>query len=177
MFNSKDRLTHGPGCKTAPATCRADKILLLFENLNTKQHFSKGNSFIQVFEHGKPISLPVQTAYRHYTTAQGRSLHSWNEWLKLPIRFSHLPRNAVAVFTVWDTHGSGKKAVGGTTIPLFGKYGTFKKVVYFLLLFLSQIYFPVPPKIKFYLKFYYIAPKSLELNLINFKILLKPKTS
>ena len=81
----------------------------------------------------------MQTAYKHYATAQGRSLHSWNEWLKLPIRFSHLPRHAVAVFTVWDTHGSGKAIpVGGSTIPLFGKYGTFKKVGSLLQLYLVK---------------------------------------
>ncbi|CAK8675552.1 phosphatidylinositol 3-kinase catalytic subunit type 3-like [Clavelina lepadiformis] len=83
---------------------------------------------VQIFEGGKPISLRIQTSYRHYVTSQGRSLHYWNEWLKLPIRFSDLPRRAVAVVTVWDTHGPGKAIpVGGSTIPLFGKHGTFKQ--------------------------------------------------
>uniref|UniRef100_H2YNJ7 Phosphatidylinositol 3-kinase catalytic subunit type 3 n=1 Tax=Ciona savignyi TaxID=51511 RepID=H2YNJ7_CIOSA len=81
-----------------------------------------------IFDDNNPICLPVQTAYRHYTTSAGRSLHSWNEWLRLPVRFSELPRHAVATVTVWDTHGPGKALpVGGSTIPLFGKYGTFKK--------------------------------------------------
>uniref|UniRef100_H2YNJ3 Phosphatidylinositol 3-kinase catalytic subunit type 3 n=1 Tax=Ciona savignyi TaxID=51511 RepID=H2YNJ3_CIOSA len=83
---------------------------------------------VQIFDDNNPICLPVQTAYRHYTTSAGRSLHSWNEWLRLPVRFSELPRHAVATVTVWDTHGPGKALpVGGSTIPLFGKYGTFKK--------------------------------------------------
>nr|XP_002128077.1 phosphatidylinositol 3-kinase catalytic subunit type 3-like [Ciona intestinalis]XP_026691217.1 phosphatidylinositol 3-kinase catalytic subunit type 3-like [Ciona intestinalis] len=93
-----------------------------------QEHDSHMYVTVQVFEDSKAICLPVQTAYRHYTTSPGRSLHSWNEWLKLPIRFSELPRHAVATVTVWDTHGPGKPLpVGGSTVPLFGKYGTFKK--------------------------------------------------
>nr|CAB3264878.1 phosphatidylinositol 3-kinase catalytic subunit type 3-like [Phallusia mammillata] len=83
---------------------------------------------VQIFDDNKPICLSVQTAYRYHMTTPGRSLHSWNEWLRLPIRFSDLPRKALVVITVWDTHGPGKAVpVGGTTVPLFGKYGTFKK--------------------------------------------------
>jgi len=89
---------------------------------------------LQIFEDGKPICLPVQTAYRHHIAVPDRSLHTWNEWLSLPIRYSDLPRTAVAVVTIWDNHGPGMAiAVGGTTVPLFGKYGTFKKVLLSLL--------------------------------------------
>ena len=50
--------------------------------------------------------------------------HSWNEWLKLPVKYPDLPRNAQVALTIWDVYGPGKAVpVGGTTVSLFGKYG------------------------------------------------------
>jgi hypothetical protein len=49
----------------------------------------------QVFVGGRPLMLPVQTAYRSKATR-------WNEWLTLPIKYRDLPRASVIVFTVWD---------------------------------------------------------------------------
>lgn len=49
---------------------------------------------------------------------------SWNEWLKLPIKYPDLPRNAQLAFTIWDIYGPRKAVpVGGTTVSLYGKYG------------------------------------------------------
>ena len=49
---------------------------------------------------------------------------SWNEWLKLPIKYPDLPRNAQVCFTIWDVYGPRKAVpVGGTTVSLFGKHG------------------------------------------------------
>ena len=49
---------------------------------------------------------------------------SWNEWLKLPIKYPDLPRNAQVCFTIWDVYGPRKAIpVGGTTVSLFGKHG------------------------------------------------------
>lgn len=51
-------------------------------------------------------------------------LCSWNEWLKLPVKYPDLPRNAQVALTIWDVYGPGKAVpVGGTTVSLFGKYG------------------------------------------------------
>ncbi|KAK2498115.1 hypothetical protein MC885_017929, partial [Smutsia gigantea] len=52
----------------------------------------------------------------------------WNEWLKLPVKYPDLPRNAQVALTIWDVYGPGKAVpVGGTTVSLFGKYGMFRQ--------------------------------------------------
>ncbi|CAG5116986.1 unnamed protein product [Candidula unifasciata] len=78
---------------------------------------------VQVFNNGLPITLPIQTSYKSFTTRW-----NWNEWLTLPIKFSDLPRDTVLAFTIWDYYGiEGKVPIGGTTISVFGKRGTLRK--------------------------------------------------
>ena len=49
---------------------------------------------------------------------------SWNEWLKLPVKYPDIPRNAQVCFTIWDVYGPRKAVpVGGTSVSLFGKHG------------------------------------------------------
>lgn len=51
-------------------------------------------------------------------------LSSWNEWLRLPVKYPDLPQSAQVALTVWDIYGPGRAVpVGGTTVTLFGKYG------------------------------------------------------
>nr|XP_044990970.1 phosphatidylinositol 3-kinase catalytic subunit type 3 isoform X4 [Jaculus jaculus] len=55
-------------------------------------------------------------------------LKIWNEWLKLPVKYPDLPRNAQVALTIWDVYGPGKAVpVGGTTVSLFGRYGMFRQ--------------------------------------------------
>lgn len=57
---------------------------------------------------------------------------SWNEWVTLPIQYNDLPRTAQLALTVYDCVGPNKMSpVGGTTIPLFSKYGVFRQVRYY----------------------------------------------
>ncbi|XP_062984369.1 phosphatidylinositol 3-kinase catalytic subunit type 3 isoform X3 [Elgaria multicarinata webbii] len=77
----------------------------------------------QVFAEGKPLALPVRTSYKAFSTRW-----NWNEWLKLPVKYPDLPRNAQVSLTIWDVYGPGKAVpVGGTTVSLFGKYGMFRQ--------------------------------------------------
>ncbi|GAB1301516.1 Phosphatidylinositol 3-kinase catalytic subunit type 3 [Apodemus speciosus] len=77
----------------------------------------------QVFAEGKPLALPVRTSYKAFSTRW-----NWNEWLKLPVKYPDLPRNAQAALTIWDVYGPGRAVpVGGTTVSLFGKYGMFRQ--------------------------------------------------
>ncbi|XP_040840891.1 phosphatidylinositol 3-kinase catalytic subunit type 3 isoform X3 [Ochotona curzoniae] len=77
----------------------------------------------QVFAEGKPLALPVRTSYKAFSTRW-----NWNEWLRLPVKYPDLPRNAQVALTVWDVYGPGKAVpVGGTTVSLFGKYGMFRQ--------------------------------------------------
>ncbi|KAF7243915.1 Phosphatidylinositol 3-kinase catalytic subunit type 3 [Varanus komodoensis] len=77
----------------------------------------------QVFAEGKPLALPVRTSYKAFSTRW-----NWNEWLKLPVKYPDLPRNAQVALTIWDIYGPGKAVpVGGTTVSLFGKYGMFRQ--------------------------------------------------
>ncbi|CAH3041450.1 unnamed protein product [Porites lobata] len=74
----------------------------------------------QVFADGQPLCLPTRTSYKPFSTRW-----NWNEWLKLPIKYPDLPRNAQVCFTIWDVYGPRKAVpVGGTTVSLFGKHGT-----------------------------------------------------
>ncbi|RMX58215.1 hypothetical protein pdam_00000159 [Pocillopora damicornis] len=74
----------------------------------------------QVFADGQPLCLPTRTSYKPFSTRW-----NWNEWLKLPIKYPDIPRHAQVCFTIWDVYGPRKAIpVGGTTVSLFGKYGT-----------------------------------------------------
>ncbi|XP_032217979.2 phosphatidylinositol 3-kinase catalytic subunit type 3 [Nematostella vectensis] len=75
-----------------------------------------------IYADDRPLSLPTGTSYRPFSTRW-----NWNEWLKLPIKYPDLPRNAQLAFTIWDVYGPRKSTpVGGTTVSLFGKYGTLR---------------------------------------------------
>lgn len=77
----------------------------------------------QVFNKNKPFGLPVTTSYKPFSKR-----YNWNEWITLPMQFSDLPRDAMLALTILDCAGPGKTSiVGGTTISLFGKYGTFRQ--------------------------------------------------
>lgn len=76
---------------------------------------------VQVWAGSKPLTVPVQTAYKAF-----RSERRWNEWLTLPINYSNLPINSYLAITIWDLSPTGGKNAqghsipfGGTTIPLF----------------------------------------------------------
>lgn len=76
---------------------------------------------VQVWAGSKPLTVPVQTAYKAFRTER-----RWNEWLALPITYSTLPQNARLAITIWDlspTGGEGAQGhavpFGGTTLPLF----------------------------------------------------------
>ncbi|ESP05458.1 hypothetical protein LOTGIDRAFT_181298 [Lottia gigantea] len=75
----------------------------------------------QIYADGRPLSLPVSTSYKAFSTRW-----NWNEWVRLPVKYSDLPRTAVLALTIWDIYGTNKYIpVGGTTMNLFGKRGTF----------------------------------------------------
>ncbi|CAK7242909.1 MAG: Phosphatidylinositol (PI) 3-kinase [Sporothrix thermara] len=104
--------------------------------------FSDLYATAQVWAGSKPLTVPVQTAYRPF-----KSERKWNEWLTLPIRYAGLPANAAVAVTVWDVSPAGTGTAGdggdtrggrkgengtaaprshavpfgGTTIPLFDK--------------------------------------------------------
>ena len=83
----------------------------------------------QLWADSKPLTVPVQTAYRTFKNAR-----IWNEWLELPFTISTLPVNAQIALTVWDispTGGEGARGhsipFGGTTISLFDQENTLQK--------------------------------------------------
>lgn len=79
----------------------------------------------QIFSEGEPICLPVQTKYKY---SNSNTLHSWNEWIKLPLRYMDLPRDSLLAITIWAIVGPNKsEPVGGSTISLFGKHGTLRQ--------------------------------------------------
>lgn len=84
---------------------------------------------MQLWADSKPLTVPVQTAYRSFT-----KVRSWNEWLELPITISTLPLSSQLAITVWDlspTDGNGARGhaipFGGTTVSLFDKDNTLQK--------------------------------------------------
>lgn len=99
---------------------------------NTSPH-SDLYATAQVWAGSKPLTVPVQTAYRPF-----KAERKWNEWVTLPIRYSGLPANATVAITVWDVSPAGASPsagaknkggasrghavpFGGTTVPLFDK--------------------------------------------------------
>lgn len=83
----------------------------------------------QVWADSKPLTVPVQTAYRSFT--KGRI---WNEWLELPISISTLPVSSQLAITVWDVSPAGSEGAqghaipfGGTTVSLFDQDNTLQK--------------------------------------------------
>jgi phosphatidylinositol 3-kinase len=83
----------------------------------------------QIWADSKPLTVPVQTAYKSFKNAR-----VWNEWLRLPITYANLPASAQIAITVWDLSpaedpDSDRHAIpfGGTTIPLFDKDNTLHK--------------------------------------------------
>ncbi|MCJ1348132.1 Phosphatidylinositol (PI) 3-kinase [Peltigera leucophlebia] len=84
---------------------------------------------VQLWADSKPLTVPVQTAYRAFKNAR-----IWNEWLEIPITIATLPLTSQLAITVWDlspTGGEGARGhaipFGGTTVPLFDKDNTLQK--------------------------------------------------
>ncbi|KAK3394257.1 kinase-like domain-containing protein [Podospora didyma] len=78
---------------------------------------------VQVWAGSKPLTVPVQTAYKSF-----RSERKWNEWLTLPITYSTLPENSRLAITIWDLSPMGGEGAqghaipfGGTSLPIFDK--------------------------------------------------------
>lgn len=78
---------------------------------------------IQVSAHWQPVLLHPLDSNAIFPLT-----FSWNEWVNLPHLFSELPRTAMLAITILDCAGAGETMViGGTTISLFGKNGTFRQ--------------------------------------------------
>ncbi|KAI1006642.1 Phosphatidylinositol 3-kinase catalytic subunit type 3 [Podosphaera aphanis] len=84
---------------------------------------------IQLWADSKPLTVPVQTAYKPF-----RNERRWNEWLTLPINYSTLPLSSQLAITIWDLSPTGREGglghvipFGGTTIPLFDKENQLQK--------------------------------------------------
>ena len=63
--------------------------------------------------------------YKHFTKRW-----EWNEWVKLPVKYSDLPRTARLAVTGYDCCGGSDKrqvAVGSTTVTMFTKNGTLRQ--------------------------------------------------
>ena len=83
----------------------------------------------QLWADSKPLTLPVQTAYRPF-----KGSRTWNEWLELPFQISNLPLSSQLALTIWDlspaSGGIGQEhhiPFGGTTVPLFDSDDTLHK--------------------------------------------------
>ena len=80
----------------------------------------------QIFANGQPLTLSAQTAYKPFSNRW-----NWNEWITLPIHYKDIPQNAVLALTIYDILGPRKTvAVGGTTIPIFGKHGCLRRGIH-----------------------------------------------
>lgn len=95
---------------------------------NTNHH-SELYVTAQIWADSKPLTVPVQTAYKSFKNAR-----IWNEWLSLPITYSNLPLSAQLAITIWDLSPAeaGESNLhsvpfGGTTIPLFDSDNTLQK--------------------------------------------------
>ncbi|RBQ69837.1 hypothetical protein VDGD_01875 [Verticillium dahliae] len=99
-----------------------EKAELRHVGSNTSSH-SDLYVTVQVWAGSKPLTVPVQTAYKSFRTER-----RWNEWLTLPIEYSTLPLNSCLAITLWDLSPAGGREAqghaipfGGTTLPLFDR--------------------------------------------------------
>lgn len=70
---------------------------------------------VQVWAGSKPLSVPIQTAYKSF-----RAERKWNEWLELPLTYKNLPADSYLAITIWDLSPSGGKDASGHAIPFGG---------------------------------------------------------
>ncbi|CZS91603.1 hypothetical protein WAI453_011791 [Rhynchosporium graminicola] len=84
---------------------------------------------IQLWADSKPLTVPVQTAYKPF-----RNERKWNEWLTLPINYSTLPLSSQLAITLWDLSPAGGEDAqghfipfGGTTLSLFDNENQLQK--------------------------------------------------
>lgn len=108
---------------------------------------------VQVWAGSKPLTVPVQTAYKPFrmerryrfpitldslpaSTPANRypCPRRWNEWLTLPITYANLPLNSRLAVTLWDlspatdSPGLGHTLpFGGTTLAMFDKDNQLQK--------------------------------------------------
>lgn len=67
----------------------------------------------------------------HVSVLMNILMDSWNEWIKLGIKISDLPRDTILSFTIYDTYGPDKcLPVGSTSISVFSRYGSMRKGFY-----------------------------------------------
>ncbi|CEF65579.1 Phosphatidylinositol 3-kinase catalytic subunit type 3 [Strongyloides ratti] len=98
-----------------------------------------GQMFLKVslFSNGRLVGTTMPTKYvtntKESTSGKSESLSSgkiqtWNEWMKFPIKYSQLTRDAFVHFSVWDISSSDCKEIfiGETIMTLFSKRGTFR---------------------------------------------------
>ncbi|KAL2758535.1 hypothetical protein ACRALDRAFT_2098462 [Sodiomyces alcalophilus JCM 7366] len=105
-----------------PPSALFDDAKLRHVGSNTSPH-SDLYVTVQVWAGSKPLTVPLQTAYKSFRTER-----RWNEWLTLPIHYSALPLNSCLAITIWDSSPAGGKDAqglavpfGGTTLPLFDR--------------------------------------------------------
>ncbi|RKF55433.1 Phosphatidylinositol 3-kinase, root isoform [Erysiphe neolycopersici] len=84
---------------------------------------------VQPWADSKPLTVPVQTAYKPF-----KNERRWNEWLSLPINYSCLPLSTQLAITVWDLSPCGGEGArghavpfGGTTLPMFDNENQLQK--------------------------------------------------
>ncbi|KAL9080600.1 MAG: hypothetical protein Q9157_000655 [Trypethelium eluteriae] len=114
--------------KPVPFSTLLKRPELRYRGSNLSPHFELYVT-AQLWADSKPLTVPVQTAYKHFKTGR-----TWNEWLSLPVNYSDAPYSSHLAITVWDLspvdgEGANGHAIpfGGTTIALFDKENTLKK--------------------------------------------------
>ena len=76
----------------------------------------------QIFSSDTAIHLPVSTSYKSF-----HRRWEWNEWLKLPVKYSDLPRDATLHLSLFDCVGGRRQKLASGEIVLFGKKGIYKQ--------------------------------------------------
>ena len=89
------------------------------ENLPIVKNYEK---FHFTGSQGTELHLPVSTSYKCF-----HRRWEWNEWLKLPLKYSDLPRYAVLSLSLFDCVGGRKQKLATTEVSLFSKKGIYRE--------------------------------------------------
>ena len=76
----------------------------------------------QIYSQESCLHLPVSTSYKCF-----HRRWEWNEWLKLPLKYSDLPRDATLHLTLFDCVGGRRQKLAWGQVFLFGKKGIYKQ--------------------------------------------------
>ncbi|VDN08355.1 unnamed protein product [Thelazia callipaeda] len=99
-------------------------------SLIKKSHIVTGGNFfitVSVYCNNRQVGVPVSTSYKPPPSHVRTTLHSWDEWISLPIKINELSLDTFIHTCLWDVSETLEpRFVAHSSISLFSKRGVFR---------------------------------------------------